>query len=304
MHSYSENIKVSVVIITYNHVPYIKDTLEGALNQNTNFKYEILIHDDASTDGTTEIVREYEQRYPDKIIAFYEKENIYSRSGDVTREICKHARGIYMAFCEGDDYWTDENKLQIQYDFMESHPDYSICVHNTQVLNIKTGKISLDTKHKTGELPQGYVIENAGRCFHTSSWFYRNNHDDTIGGDAPRVCYLADSGKIMYFDKCMSLYRMYTKGSWSESMDDKFTLMKDYLLRLSFYEKFDKETKYRWHENVANICTKIEFQIFHNMRPFYRTFKFRYRLQLLLTICVDCFGLYPLRQYIKKKTGI
>lgn len=299
-----KDIKVSVFIMTYNQKAYIKDALEGALNQKTNFKYEIIVHDDASTDGTTEIVMEYEQHHPDKIIALYEDINTYSHYWDTTKKMEEQAHGKYIANCDGDDYWTDENKLQIQYNFMESHPDYFACVHNSQVLDTKSGQTSLYANHKTGELLSGYVIENAGACFHTSSWFFRNNHDGKNLGDLTRVCYMANSGKIMYFDKCMSVYRLYTKNSWSEGITDKFGIISDYMQRLINYENFDKETNYVWHENVENISTRIKFQVYLKMRTLYRQFKFKHRFMLLLTMCLDCFGLYPLREKIRTKFHI
>lgn len=128
---------VSVCCLTYNHAPFIRKCLDGFLMQETTFSLEILIHDDASTDGTDEIIREYTSKYPDRIFPLFETENKYSRGYrgkmDITFNYSR-ARGKYIATCEGDDYWTDPKKLQKQVTFLESNPDYSVCWHRYQRL--------------------------------------------------------------------------------------------------------------------------------------------------------------------------
>jgi len=123
---YSEPL-VSICCITYNQESYIRDAIEGFLMQKTTFPIEIIIHDDASTDGTTEIVREYEKKYPELIHAIIQTENQYSQGFFPGQKfVWPIAKGKYLAFCEGDDYWTDSNKLQMQADFLESHDDYGM----------------------------------------------------------------------------------------------------------------------------------------------------------------------------------
>ncbi len=119
---------VSICCITYNHAPFIRQALDGFLMQKC-VDFEILIHDDCSTDGTTEIIREYAEKYPDIIKPLYETENQYSKGVWVDGFNYRRAKGKYIAYCEGDDYWTDPLKLQKQVDFMESYPDYSVCFH-------------------------------------------------------------------------------------------------------------------------------------------------------------------------------
>lgn len=121
---------VSVRCITYNHESYITQALDGFLMQKTNFPFEVIIHDDASTDNTADIIREYEVKYPKIIKPIYETENQYSKhDGSIGRIMNAACKGKYIAMCEGDDYWTDENKLQIQVDFLEKHSDFSLCSH-------------------------------------------------------------------------------------------------------------------------------------------------------------------------------
>ena len=150
---------VSICCITYNHAPFIKKCLDGFLMQETSFPIEILIHDDASSDGTDTIVREYAERYPDLIFPLYETENQYSKGKSSVMDIVynySRAKGKYIAYCEGDDYWTDPLKLKKQVDFMEAHPDYSVCFHRCKHLNSDSGRLiddacgSLMNEHMSG----------------------------------------------------------------------------------------------------------------------------------------------------------
>ena len=126
---------VVVWCITYNQKDFIRNALDGFLIQKTNFPIEVVVHDDASTDGTTEIVLEYAAKYPELFTPMIETENQWEKGG-LKRIIAimneMHRRGKYVAFCEGDDYWTDENKLQTQVAFLESHRDYSMCFHSAK----------------------------------------------------------------------------------------------------------------------------------------------------------------------------
>ena len=126
---------VIVWCLTYNQKDYIRDALNGFVMQQTTFPFEVVVHDDASTDGTTEIVMDYACRYPDIVKPMVEKENQWQKGGlkhiiSIMNE--QHRRGKYIAFCEGDDYWTDPNKLQRQVDFLEKNPDYSMCFHSAK----------------------------------------------------------------------------------------------------------------------------------------------------------------------------
>ena len=125
----SEIPLVSICCITYNHEPYIVQTLDGFLMQKTSLPFEILIHDDASTDRTADIIREYEKKFPNLIKPIYQKENQYSKGFTSVSETWNfpRAQGKYIALCEGDDYWIDENKLQMQVDFLENNPEYGMC---------------------------------------------------------------------------------------------------------------------------------------------------------------------------------
>lgn len=130
-----EQPMVTVWCLTYNQKDYIRDALDGFVMQETNFSYEVIVHDDASTDGTTDIINEYATNYPKIIKPVIETENQWQRGGlkHIVAIMNEHYRhGKYIAFCEGDDFWTDSRKLQRQVDFLESHPDYSMCFHSAK----------------------------------------------------------------------------------------------------------------------------------------------------------------------------
>ena len=125
---------VSIICLTYNQAQYIRKTLEGFVMQKTNFPIEILIHDDASTDETADIIREYENKYPQIIKPIYQQENQYSKKVAIgATYIYPKVKGKYIALCEGDDYWIDPLKLQKQVDFLESHLDYALVYTRTYI---------------------------------------------------------------------------------------------------------------------------------------------------------------------------
>lgn len=132
---------VSICCLAYNHESFIRQCLDGFLKQKTDFEFEVLIHDDASTDNTANIIKEYEQKYPDIIRPIYQTENKYQKGEPVTRKYqFPRARGKYIAMCEGDDYWTDEYKLQKQINFLEENPEYTLCSHRYSIYDVEDKK--------------------------------------------------------------------------------------------------------------------------------------------------------------------
>lgn len=140
----SEELMVTIRCITYNHERYIRQCLEGFTMQKTNFRFEAIVHDDASTDGTANIIREYAEKYLDIIKPIFETENQYSKhDGSIARILNEHTHGKYVAMCEGDDYWIDPLKLQKQVDFLENNPEYTMCFHNAVVYKEEIPNVSL-----------------------------------------------------------------------------------------------------------------------------------------------------------------
>ena len=143
---------VSICCITYNHVSYIMEAIDSFLMQETTFPFEILIHDDASTDGTTDIIIDYANKYPKIIRTIIQTENQYSKGGLINpRFVFPKARGKYIALCEGDDYWTDKTKLQKQVNFLENNPDYVITYTDSQPFD-ENGKLKINFGGATRDL--------------------------------------------------------------------------------------------------------------------------------------------------------
>jgi glycosyltransferase involved in cell wall biosynthesis len=135
--TFQSAIMVSVCCVCYNHAKTLQRCLESIVSQHTTFRYEILIHDDASTDGSQDIIRYYQDRYPNLIRATLETQNQYSRSMSFLKEMVYSARGRYLAYCETDDFWCDPEKLQLQVEALEAHPECSFVVHNTREVDTK-----------------------------------------------------------------------------------------------------------------------------------------------------------------------
>lgn len=122
------SIQVSILCLVYNHKKYLRDCFDGFIMQRTNFRFEVVVHDDASSDGSQTIISEYTQKYPDIFVPIFETVNQYSTSTTFIFNLLKNkCRGRYLSYCEGDDYWTYPNKLQEQYDYMEEHKDIGLC---------------------------------------------------------------------------------------------------------------------------------------------------------------------------------
>ena len=218
-----EKYLVSILCTAYNHEKYIRQTLESFLSQKTNFKYEIIVHDDASEDKTPEIIRELAAEHADIICPIYQKENQYKNDPDMLSLLVPKARGKYIAICEGDDYWTDPGKLQMQVDWLETHPDYSACVHNSIKHWCSDGEESLYNTVCTEDSDLGFkdIVGKVGSVFHYSSIvgrtvlfeklpdFYETSIKYRIG-DHPLAIWLSLNGKIRYFNKAMSLYRLFS----------------------------------------------------------------------------------------------
>ena len=218
-------ILVTVRCLAYNHAPYIRQCLEGFVMQKTSFRFQVIIHDDASTDGTDDIIREYAEKYPDIIVPIFETENQYSkRNGAISRQMNRLMKGTYAAYCEGDDYWTDPLKLQKQVSFLEQHPDYIMACNRTQLFSQKKGRFVGETLCYSSDrdisaedtiLHGGLYIPS---CSSVYRWDIRDSFTDYCKnspvGDYPLQIMCAMKGKIRYFSDCMSVYRVDIPTSW------------------------------------------------------------------------------------------
>lgn len=219
-----ENPLVSICCVTYNHAPYIRQCLDGFIMQKTTFNIEILIHDDASTDETADIIREYEFKYPDIIKPIYQKENQYSKGIKVSFTYnFPRAKGKYIAMCEGDDYWTDPYKLQKQVDFLESHPDYSICSHRYRVFyecEKKQGEVLPEKvesiTYDLDDYIHGFWATQPLTCLFLKSALDFSKIKIPYGKDFSLFFSILSKGKGFLSDDIMGEYRIHSEGIWSK----------------------------------------------------------------------------------------
>lgn len=219
-------MKVSAYCLVYNHEKYLRDALEGFVSQKTDFDYEVFVHDDASTDSSAAIIREYAEKYPEIIKPIFQTENQYSKGIKIPATyIWPRMTGEYIAVCEGDDYWCDPTKLQRQVDFLDAHPGYVACVHNTKKVHLlKHEECNMYSHPEDEDITFMDVIQNGSAAFHISSVVYRReyafNRPDFFKaakrfGDYPLRIYLALSGKIRFINRVMSVYRQGTESSFT-----------------------------------------------------------------------------------------
>lgn len=278
----NSGIMVSICCITYNQVSYIRDALEGFVNQETDFAYEVLIHDDASTDGTADIIREYAARYPDRIFPILQTENQYSKgltnvSGTFN---FPRARGKYIAMCEGDDYWTDTKKLQKQVDYMEANPGCSLCFHSARVEvqgKALTEHVMRPYKGSRMISPEEIIDKTSG--YPTASlMFYRDMvadlprfYVDAPIADIPLQLLSANRGWAWYIDEPMCVYRLGGASSWTTLMKqgDYEKKQQDYVASMTaMYRGFDAFSGGRFQKTVEHAIRRLVFLTQVNTRHF------------------------------------
>lgn len=260
----NSQLTLSVLVLTYNHIQYIQKALDSILEQETNFDFKIFIYDDASTDGTSDIVREYAAKYPEKVIPIIRKTNI-GASKNMYDALC-NIKSNYFTILEGDDYWTDKNKLQLQVDMLKAHPDCTICAHKTIYNVIKDSnkvispKIDKDSYFTIYDAP--YV--------HTSSRLHRNIVDftkesiDFISFDINLYYKFLSLGNLAVINKVMSVYNITGNGiysSLSESNKQKDCALAAFKLDQYFDYKYNSVFRSIYIKNVNHEKTIFSFQI-------------------------------------------
>ncbi len=213
---------LSICCITYNHSKFINKSIDSFLMQETSFPVEIIIRDDASTDGTQNIIKDYAKKYPHLIKTILHSENQFKKSKRAFPETYSVARGYYIALCEGDDCWTDISKLQKQVYLLQQNPTASFCFHNTLIVNEKM-EVSGQLRPQNPSLIH-FIEELLGNNFiHTSSIVFRKSmlpqfpewYSKAPMGDWPLCILLAERGQFLYINEVMSHYRLHGQSSWS-----------------------------------------------------------------------------------------
>lgn len=239
---------LSVCLITYNHEAYIRQAIEGVLMQKVNFEWEFIIAEDCSTDGTRKIVEEYYAKYPELIKPILQEKNVGPGKNFI--QLLSAAKGKYIAYFEGDDYWTDPDKLQKQVDFLEANPDFSICCHRSESLNENTGVISLLPKMGKSEstiedllrynyiLSLTIVVKNYTlKGFIPHFWNKMSDYGFHLSN--------AQFGKIKYLDDVMSVYRMHGAATWSD-----LSIEKRIASVINDYAEIDSDFNYKYHSVI------------------------------------------------------
>ncbi|MCS6926701.1 MAG: glycosyltransferase [Candidatus Binatia bacterium] len=255
-------MKISVLVMTYNHKEFIAQALDSVLMQETDFPYEILISEDCSTDGTREIVQTYHRRFPEKIRLLLSERNLASNAV-VVRGI-EAARGQYVALLDGDDYWTSPYKLQKQADFLDTHPECALCFHNALVVHEDGSQepwLWTPPDH-----PQITTLAHLwmGNYIATCSTMFRKGLFPTLPAwyesffpitDWPLHILNAEHGKIGYIDEVMGVYRYHSGGCYSRlSQPDKLTQT------LQFYQRMNACLDFKYDTLVRTAIAKYFFE--------------------------------------------
>lgn len=252
---------VTVRCITYNHANFIRDAIEGFLMQETTFPLEIIIHDDASTDGTADIIREYEAMYPQLFRTMLQKENQYSKGLESWARVRKRCnelvRGEFIAVCEGDDYWTSPHKLQRQVEALESNPEVSLCYHRHEVLCVDSNRPKQLSRNQPVEC-LAELLGNSGVQMATMVWRHAALRstpawmDEVVYGDIPLQLMLADSGSLIFFPNVWSVYRKHAGGmSSSGSPLDMVRILAD------IGRRFNEYTHNRHHREISTRIVEL-----------------------------------------------
>lgn len=270
---------VSIICTAYNQEKYIRNCLDGFLMQKTDFPYEIIVHDDASTDQTAEIIREYERKHPECIRAIYQTTNQYSQGIRIVQTfIYPKTRGKFIAYCEGDDYWTDPLKLEKQVTALYAHPDCRLCLHRVEDVSEDGRPIGITCPKEhltTGGMDSEQFIGKNSDFFHLSSYFhYREDllpfYSDlpefcriSDVGDKPLMLYFGQLGNVYYIDEAMSCYRQNSVCSWTTTLmkSSKEKRLQHLQTTVRVFEEYDRFTRFQYHNAVQKMIDKASFQV-------------------------------------------
>ena len=286
----SRNPKVSVCLITYNHENYIEQAIESVLMQRTNFDYEIIIGEDDSEDRTREIVVRYAEKYPEKIkLLLNDRANVIYINGKPTGRWnlinnLSHANGEYIALCDGDDYWTDHQKLQKQVDFMINHQQCVMCAHPTQMLFNSTGKIGGVVDHS--EVKEVFTLNEFLRETNfiqtcsvlVKNWFHRGFPDWFLQipcGDLAIYALSALHGDIGFINEVMAVYRIHEGGVHSS-----LPPYKRFLITVECYKILSNHLEPRYHDDIRLCLLEYGCQAFGEASEIIRRGRYREAIPL------------------------
>lgn len=245
-------MKLSVLVMTYNHARYIRQALDSVLMQQCNFDWEVLVSEDCSTDGTREIVLDYQQRHPERIRLLLSEQNVASNW--IVRRGIEAAKGKYIALLDGDDYWSASDKLQKQADFLDSHPDCALCFHNAETLDedgVQPARLWTSPNHRRTSMLEDIL---GGNFIATCSTLFRRGLFGAVPEwydsffpitDWPLHILNAEHGTIGYIDETLGVYRIHSGGMYSP-LSEKRKLEQT----ANFYRTIDRNLKGRHHRQI------------------------------------------------------
>ena len=277
-------IKVSVIVHTYNHEKYIRQTLDSILNQQVNFEFEVIVGDDASPDDTPKIIQEYQQKFPTIIKALLHPKNLGGYGKGNTLATLAVCQGQYIAAMDGDDYWTNPLKLQKQVDFLDNNPDFVSCFHNA-IIHFEDGShpdmYVNDDSQRVVTTIEDLVGEDEIWYMATSSVMFRNGiikeypqwFHDSKSGDIPRYILLGKHGKFFYINELMSVYRKNGGGmSFTDGKQDAEFLFN----RIGMYQGIDQELAYKFHKTINKNIARYYLMLANSIQYGDTFFKSRY----------------------------
>lgn len=261
---------VSIVCLTYNEEDFVRDTFDNFLSQKTTFPFEVLVYDDASQDRTPEIIKEYASRYPDIFrVTLYEENNFKKGLGFYGLRVgFNEAKGKYIAYCEGDDYWCDDHKLQKQVDFLESHLEYNVCAHETRIRNDFDSKENETLFSRANfnsyidiSKRKHYTFEDTltGNIFHISSMMFRNSPIqwpewicEVTALDMVLFMILAEKGDIYRLDDVMSVYRQ-NRCSITNTQQQFNSKLASNSMLINLLSKMDEYWSNQYHKIITRV---------------------------------------------------
>ncbi len=304
-------VDISIIVAVYNHGPYIETAIRSILMQKTDFTYEVLIGEDCSTDNSRNVLQTLEQETPDNFHYYYREKNL----GVVENftDLYSRMKGRYFIVLEGDDYWTDPRKLQVQYDFLETHPEYIAVAHNCEVVNINGEPIKYDypeckdeeytLKHFLKGILPGQTTTKLMRNYYLQNLIPGKDFDvGNYPGDQKNAFLLSVNGKVFCMQRKMSAYRLVVKGGSNyesihrydreEELYFWFQLYK-YCLNYEFGACISSEIGARLFYNLLrNKCKIPAFTSKEEIQQMYQKLPQKYRIIKMITL--EVIG-YPFR---------
>lgn len=268
----NEKIWVSVICLVYNHEAYLRKCLNGIVEQKTNFRYEILVHDDKSSDNSCEIIREYVEKYPELFVPIFEEENQFCKHGIeymIENIILPRAQGEFIAFCEGDDFWCDNKKLQLQYDYMITHSNCSICLHNTKVhyLNKQKSKMfnSWNDIHRltAEEVFRGGFVHTSSFFIRREAVFFPEKNSNCPYGDYMLLTWSYHCGEAVVLPRVMSVYNSGVSGGVMDSERKSLELqIRNIKSQIDYLQGYNRLTDFMYSDVIEKMIRMLDFNNF------------------------------------------